>query len=181
MVGWHHQFDEHEFEQAPGDGERQRSLLCFSPWGHKESDMIKWLNINTQDSLREEAKYYYPDKYKWCVCVCVCFKLISIAVWLWIGNESGDAVRSWDDRYCSACTLMVLGSHWLYKEEGCTLLLLILSQWTVIVWACVGKRGWDLRKQIQYAICWGKVYVRGAYFQGQFISVVKNNLFLLLY
>ena len=71
MVGWHHQFDEHEFEQAPGDGERQRSLLCFSPWGHKESDMTKWLNINTQDSLREEAKYYYPDKYKWCVCVCV--------------------------------------------------------------------------------------------------------------
>ena len=41
MVGWHHQFDEHEFEQAPGDGERQRSLLCFSPWGHKESDMTK--------------------------------------------------------------------------------------------------------------------------------------------
>ena len=72
MVGWHHRFDEHEFEQAPGDGERQRSLVCFSPWGHKESDTTKWLSINTQDSLREEAKYYYPDKYKWCVCVCVC-------------------------------------------------------------------------------------------------------------
>ena len=28
-----------EFEQAPGDGEGQRSLLCCSPWGHKESDM----------------------------------------------------------------------------------------------------------------------------------------------
>jgi len=34
MVGWHHQVDEHEFEQAPGVG----SLLCCSPWGCKESD-----------------------------------------------------------------------------------------------------------------------------------------------
>ena len=26
MVGWHHQFNGHEFEQTPGDGEGQRSL-----------------------------------------------------------------------------------------------------------------------------------------------------------
>ena len=44
MVGWHHQLIEHEFEQAPGDGEGQRSLVCCSPWGHKELDMIEWLN-----------------------------------------------------------------------------------------------------------------------------------------
>ena len=29
----------HEFEQAPGDAEGQRSLVCCSPWGCKESDM----------------------------------------------------------------------------------------------------------------------------------------------
>ena len=28
----------HEFEQALGVGDRQGSLLCCSPWGHKESD-----------------------------------------------------------------------------------------------------------------------------------------------
>ena len=28
----------HDFEQALGDGERQGSLLCCSPWGHKELD-----------------------------------------------------------------------------------------------------------------------------------------------
>ena len=28
MVGWHHQLDEHEFEQAPGDGEGQGSLAA---------------------------------------------------------------------------------------------------------------------------------------------------------
>ena len=33
MVGWHHWLNGHEFEQAPGVGDRQRSLLCCSPWG----------------------------------------------------------------------------------------------------------------------------------------------------
>ena len=46
MVGWHHQLDGPEFEQAPRDGEGQESLACFSPWGHKESDMTEQLNNN---------------------------------------------------------------------------------------------------------------------------------------
>ena len=44
MVGWHRRFDGHEFEQAPRDGEKQRSLACCSPWGCKESDMTERLN-----------------------------------------------------------------------------------------------------------------------------------------
>ena len=31
MVRWHHQLDGHEFEQAPGVGDGQGSLACFSP------------------------------------------------------------------------------------------------------------------------------------------------------
>ena len=38
MVGWHHWLSEHEFAQPPGDREEQGSLLCCSPWDHKESD-----------------------------------------------------------------------------------------------------------------------------------------------
>ena len=38
MVGWHHRFNEHEFEQTLRDSEGQGSLLCYSPWGHRESD-----------------------------------------------------------------------------------------------------------------------------------------------
>ena len=38
MVGWHHQLDAHEFEQAPGAGDGQGNLACCSPWGHKGSD-----------------------------------------------------------------------------------------------------------------------------------------------
>ena len=41
MVRWHHQLDGHEFEQTLGDGEGQGSLVCYSPWGGKESDMTK--------------------------------------------------------------------------------------------------------------------------------------------
>ena len=36
MVGWHHQLNGHEFEQAPGEGEGQGSLVCCSLWGCKE-------------------------------------------------------------------------------------------------------------------------------------------------
>ena len=35
MVGWHHQLDVHEFEQALGVGDGQGSLVCCSPWGHR--------------------------------------------------------------------------------------------------------------------------------------------------
>ena len=39
MVGWHHQLNGHEFEQALGDGEGQGSVVCGRLWGRKESDM----------------------------------------------------------------------------------------------------------------------------------------------
>ena len=37
MVGWHHQLSGHEIEIL-GDSEGQGSLVCYSPWGHKELD-----------------------------------------------------------------------------------------------------------------------------------------------
>ena len=46
MDGWYHQLNGHEFEQTPGDSERQGSLACCSPWGHKESDTTDQLNSN---------------------------------------------------------------------------------------------------------------------------------------
>ena len=41
MVGWHHWFNEHEFEQTPGDSEVQGSLVCCSAWGLKESQRVR--------------------------------------------------------------------------------------------------------------------------------------------
>ena len=48
MVGWHHQLNGHEFEQAPGDGGGQGGLACCSPWDRKE--------LNTAEQLNNKAK-----------------------------------------------------------------------------------------------------------------------------
>ena len=44
MVGWHHQRDGHESEQALGVGDGQGSLACCSPRGHKGSDTTEQMN-----------------------------------------------------------------------------------------------------------------------------------------
>ena len=46
MVGWHHQLNGHELEQTRGVIEGQESLVCYSPWGRKESDTTEQLNNN---------------------------------------------------------------------------------------------------------------------------------------
>ena len=44
MVGWHHQLDGLEFEEAPGFGDGQGGLACCGPWGRKELDTTERLN-----------------------------------------------------------------------------------------------------------------------------------------
>ena len=39
MVGWNHQYNGHEFEQALGGSEGQGGLACCSPRGCKESEV----------------------------------------------------------------------------------------------------------------------------------------------
>ena len=43
MVGWRHRLNGHEFEQAPGVGDGQGSLMCFSAWGCKELERTEGL------------------------------------------------------------------------------------------------------------------------------------------
>ena len=62
MVGWHHQFNGHEFEQTPEDREGQRSLTCCSPWGPKESDMTQCLNNNKNHGECTEPGDLQPGK-----------------------------------------------------------------------------------------------------------------------
>ena len=56
MVGWHHRLDGHEFEQAAGAGDGQGSLACYSPWGHKKSDMSEQLNWSIFHPI--QSSYY---------------------------------------------------------------------------------------------------------------------------
>ena len=46
MVGWHYRLNGDEFQQTLGDSERQGSLPCCSPWGHKESGTTEQLPNN---------------------------------------------------------------------------------------------------------------------------------------
>ena len=41
MVEWYHRLNGHEFEQTPGHGTAQESLVFCSPWGRKTSDMTE--------------------------------------------------------------------------------------------------------------------------------------------
>ena len=48
MVGLHHRFNGHEFEQILGGGDGQGGLVCCSPWDWEESDMTERLNNNNK-------------------------------------------------------------------------------------------------------------------------------------
>ena len=50
MVRCNHRLNRHEFAQTLGEGEGQGSLACFSPEGHKESDVTWQLNSNNNCS-----------------------------------------------------------------------------------------------------------------------------------
>ena len=51
MIRLHHQLNGHEFEQTPGDGGGQKSLVCCSPWGHRVRHALRLKNNNIADSL----------------------------------------------------------------------------------------------------------------------------------
>ena len=70
MVGWHHQLDGHEFEQAPGVGDGQESLVCCSPWGCKESDTTEWTDWEQSKKQRLSSQI-----------LCVWILVLHLTVW----------------------------------------------------------------------------------------------------
>ena len=62
MVGWHHWFNGHEFEQAPGVGDGQGSLECCSPWGCKELDMTK--QLTEAEDIKKRCQEYTEELYR---------------------------------------------------------------------------------------------------------------------
>ena len=46
LAQWHHRLEGPEFEQTPGVGDGQGSLVWCSPWSHKELDTTEQLNSN---------------------------------------------------------------------------------------------------------------------------------------
>ena len=61
IVGWHHRLNGHEFKQTLGDSQGQGSLMCCSPWGHKELDMTERLNntiVNKSVKINLARSYF---------------------------------------------------------------------------------------------------------------------------
>ena len=79
MVGWHHWLNGHEFEQAPGDGEGQESLVCYSPCGQKESDMTQWLKKTTRSKTSDSNVRKLKEPLEM-PCPSWCFKNIRIII-----------------------------------------------------------------------------------------------------
>ena len=86
MIGWHHRFNGLEFEQAPGVGDGQGSLVCWSPcytesWTllNNWTEMfaigrILWLKVlhMSQNKTEKDISLTWKDKLgkqKLCVCV----------------------------------------------------------------------------------------------------------------
>ena len=52
MVRWHLQLNGYEFEQTSRDNEGWGSLVCCSPWGHKELDTTEQLNNSSNNNQK---------------------------------------------------------------------------------------------------------------------------------
>ena len=85
MVGWHHWLNGHESEQALVVDDGQGSLACSSPWGHKESDMTKWLNwiklhyAKLWSSIRQNFLYFIDSE----TCISQHFKVSEFRMLPW--------------------------------------------------------------------------------------------------
>ena len=51
-VGWHHRLNGYEFEQAPGFGEGQGNLACYSPWVTESDTTV----VEQQQSILRQWK-----------------------------------------------------------------------------------------------------------------------------
>ena len=59
VVGWHHQLNGHEFEQAPGIGEGEGSLACCSPWSQESQTQLSgWTDWLTD--LHKRSRWTLP-------------------------------------------------------------------------------------------------------------------------
>ena len=63
MVGLHQQLHEHEFEQIPGVGDGQGSLVCCIPLGCKESDTTEQLNCTETKSKQAQILTTFIPKF----------------------------------------------------------------------------------------------------------------------
>ena len=81
MVAWHHWLDGHEFEQAPGVGDGQGSLVCCSPWGCKElvmTERLNWGMLRVHDDCLSQQSIHVAAKLEFRMIVALSATLINL-------------------------------------------------------------------------------------------------------
>ena len=66
VVGWHHRLNGLEFEQALGVGDGQESLVCCSPWRHKELDTTEQVNWTDWTTKPLTNSIHICSGWDWC-------------------------------------------------------------------------------------------------------------------
>jgi len=88
VVWWPHEFNGHQFEQAPRVGDGQGGLVCCSPWGCKESNTTERLNWTD------------PPAQSWWQVGAACSQQVPVCFneWLshWLVGWMLLGVRNWD-------------------------------------------------------------------------------------
>ena len=64
ILGWHHQLDGHEFEQAPGVGDGQGGLACYSAWGHSQTWLTDWTELKHKTTQWQPLILYVGLNYE---------------------------------------------------------------------------------------------------------------------
>ena len=123
MVGWHLRLNGHEFEWAPKVSEGQRSLASCSPWDHKKSETIEWLNWTEEvvKDLKVEKMKAYP----------LSLLLLSHSV---MSNSLGP--HRWQPTklpcpWGSPGKNIGVGFHWKVKGKSLSRVWLLATPWTV--------------------------------------------------
>ena len=116
IVGWHHQLNGHEFEQAPGVDDGQGSLVCFSPWSSKQlntTERLNWtdisINLNLLVALLKLSNIGLPDW--WHVKLSGYF----LSSYVYLTNNVHYLHRM---IFITSCDLLLLFSHWIVSESS---------------------------------------------------------------
>ena len=131
MVRWHHWLSRREFEQTLGDGEGQGSLVCYSSWGCKQSDMTEWLNNNAVTLFWSVLGQNYELALS-CLILSGSQNLCEVGIlWLFMSNR-----RTWN----------VQPETWLWVFEVCDIRsVLVVKAWFFPSSADTGNLSWALR------------------------------------
>ena len=141
MVGWHHWFNGCEFEQAPGVGDGQGSLVCCRPWGSQNQTRLRnWTTTSFGNLLSVYMFWRNVSDFLHCSLSEVQLLGISAAVWTFAGapgvvlpgaSLGGSFPRKFHQEVVLSAALFLCSPWMLIKDSVYIACMLLLSPQTV--------------------------------------------------